>query len=139
MGYRTILVGTDGGLYATADRGNTWRFVGSLPISQFYHVSVDMEWPYNVYGGMQDNGSSRGPSTMKNGGPIPFEAWYRVGGGDGFYNVVDPTDSRWLYNESQFGNIQRMDQKTGQGRPIRYARPQGQDALRWNWSSPIPV
>ena len=68
---------------------------------------------------------------------IPFEAWYRVGGGDGFYNVVDPTDSRWLYNESQFGAIQRMDQQTGQSRSIRYSRPQGQEALRWNWSSPI--
>jgi hypothetical protein len=60
-----------------------------------------------------------------------------VGGGDGFYNVVDPTNSRWLYNESQFGAIQRMDQETGQSRSIRYSRPQGQEALRWNWSSPI--
>jgi hypothetical protein len=74
---------------------------------------------------------------MKGGGPIPFEAWYRVGGGDGFYNVVDPTDSRWLYNESQFGAIQRMNQETGQSRSIRYARPQGQEQLRWNWMSPI--
>ena len=76
---------------------------------------------------------------MKGGGSIPFEAWYRVGGGDGFYNVVDPTDSRWLYNESQFGAIQRMDQKTGQARSIRYTRPQGQEPLRWNWSSPILI
>jgi hypothetical protein len=74
---------------------------------------------------------------MKGGGPIPFEAWYRVGGGDGFYNVVDPTDSRWLYNESQFGAIQRMDQSTGQSRSIRYTRPQGQEGLRWNWNAPI--
>ncbi|MBA2303230.1 MAG: hypothetical protein H0W08_11410, partial [Acidobacteria bacterium] len=70
---------------------------------------------------------------------IPFEAWYRVGGGDGFYNVVDPTDSRWLYNESQFGSIQRMGQKTGQSRSIRYSRPQEQETLRWNWSSPILI
>ena len=98
-----------------------------------------MEQPYNVYGGRQDNGSSRGPSTMKGGGSIPFEAWYRVGGGDGFYNAVDPTDSRWLYNESQFGAIQRLDQKTGRSRSIRYSRPQGQEALRWNWSSPILI
>ncbi len=84
-----------------------------------------MEQPYNVYGGIQDNGSMRGPSSMKGGGNIPFEAWYRVGGGDGFYNVVDPTDSRWLYNESQFGAIQRLDQKTGQSRIDPLLAPAG--------------
>ena len=121
----------------TFDAGRTWLSPDNKPLAQFYAIGYDMEQPYNVYGGMQDNGSVRGPSTMKGGGTIPFEAWYRVGGGDGFYNVVDPTDSRWLYNESQFGAIQRMDQQTGQSRSIRYTRPQGQEPLRWNWSSPI--
>jgi photosystem II stability/assembly factor-like uncharacterized protein len=132
-----LVLGHDHGMGVTFDAGRTWLSPDNKPLAQFYAIGYDMERPYNVYGGMQDNGSSRGPSTMKGGGPIPFEAWYRVGGGDGFHNVVDPTDSRWLYNESQFGAIQRMDQQTGQGRSIRYSRPQGQPALRWNWSSPI--
>lgn len=132
-----LLLGHDHGMGVTFDAGRTWLSPDNKPLAQFYAIGYDMEEPYNVYGGLQDNGSSRGPSTMKGGGTIPFEAWYRVGGGDGFYNVVDPTDSRWLYNESQFGSIQRLDQKTGQSRSIRYARPQGQEALRWNWSSPI--
>ena len=132
-----LILGHDHGMGVSFDAGRTWLSPDNKPLAQFYAVAYDMERPYNVYGGLQDNGSQRGPSTMKGGGSIPFEAWYRVGGGDGFYNVVDPTDSRWLYNESQFGAIQRMDQETGQSRSIRYARPQGQDALRWNWMSPI--
>ncbi|MEO6239317.1 MAG: hypothetical protein ABIQ52_20160, partial [Vicinamibacterales bacterium] len=109
-----MLLGHDHGMGVTFDAGRNWLSPDNKPLAQFYAIAHDMEQPYNVYGGLQDNGSSRGPSTMKGGGSIPFEAWYRVGGGDGFYNVVDPTDSRWLYNESQFGAIQRMDQKTGQ-------------------------
>ena len=132
-----LLLGHDHGMGVSFDAGRTWLSPDNKPLAQFYAVSYDMEQPYNVYGGLQDNGSLRGPSSMPGGGSIPFEAWYRVGGGDGFYNVVDPTDSRWLYNESQFGAIQRMDQVTGQSRSIRYSRPQGQDQLRWNWSSPI--
>ena len=134
-----VILGHDHGMGVSFDGGRNWLSPDNKPLAQFYAIGFDMERPYNVYGGMQDNGSSRGPSTMKGGGPIPFEAWYRVGGGDGFYNVVDLTDSRWLYNESQFGNIQRMDQETGQGRSIRYTRPQGQPPLRWNWSSPILI
>ncbi len=134
-----LILGHDHGMGVSFDAGRTWLSPDNKPLAQFYAITYDMEQPYNVYGGMQDNGSSRGPSTMKGGGSIPFEAWYRVGGGDGFYNVVDPTDSRWLYNESQFGAIQRMDQKTGQGRSIRYTRAQGQPPLRWNWSSPILI
>ena len=148
-----LILGHDHGMGVTFDGGRTWLSPDNKPLAQFYAIGYDMEQPYNVYGGMQDNGSSRGPSTMKGGGSIPFEAWYRVGGGDGFYNVVDPTDSRWLYNESQFGAIQRMDQKTGQSRGIRYSRPQAQPQaqgqtpapaqpqgqLRWNWSSPILI
>jgi hypothetical protein len=76
---------------------------------------------------------------MRGGGSIPFEAWYRVGGGDGMYNVVDWSDSRWLYNESQFGPIRRLNQETGESKSIRYSRPQGEPQLRWNWNAPILV
>ena len=122
-----ILLGHDHGMGVTFDAGRNWLSPDNKPLAQFYAIGYDMEQPYNVYGGMQDNGSVRGPSTMKGGGSIPFEEWYRVGGGDGIYNVVDPTDSRWLYNESQFGAIQRVDQRTGQSRSIRYSRQQGQE------------
>jgi photosystem II stability/assembly factor-like uncharacterized protein len=134
-----LLLGFDHGMGVSFDAGRTWLSPDNQPVAQFYAIGYDMEQPYNVYGGIQDNGSVRGPSTMKGGGSIPFEAWYRVGGGDGFYNVADPVDSRWLYNESQFGAIQRLDQKTGQSRSIRYSRPQGQEQLRWNWSAPILI
>jgi photosystem II stability/assembly factor-like uncharacterized protein len=134
-----LILGHDHGMGVSFDAGETWLSPDNKPLAQFYAIGYDMERPYNVYGGIQDNGSARGPSTMKNGGPIPFEAWYRVGGGDGMYNVVDPADSRWLYNESQFGAIQRLDQVTGQSRPIRYSRPQGQEELRWNWNAPILI
>jgi photosystem II stability/assembly factor-like uncharacterized protein len=134
-----MLLGHDHGMGVTFDAGRTWLSPDNKPVAQFYAISYDMDQPYNVYGGLQDNGSMRGPSTMKGGGSIPFEAWYRVGGGDGMFNVVDQTDSRWLYNESQFGAIQRLDQRTGQSRSIRYSRPQGQEALRWNWASPILI
>jgi photosystem II stability/assembly factor-like uncharacterized protein len=134
-----MLLGHDHGMGVTFDAGRNWLSPDNKPLAQFYSIGYDMEQPYNVYGGIQDNGSMKGPSTMKGGGSIPFEAWYRTGGGDGFYNVVDPTDSRWLYNESQFGAIQRVDQKTGATRSIRYTRAQGQPTLRWNWSSPILI
>jgi photosystem II stability/assembly factor-like uncharacterized protein len=134
-----LLLGHDHGMGVTFDGGRNWLSPDNKPVGQFYAIGYDMDRPYNVYGGLQDNGSARGPSTMKGGGSIPFEAWYRVGGGDGMFNVVDWSDSRWLYNESQFGAIQRMDQRTGQSRSIRYSRPQGQEALRWNWAAPILV
>ncbi len=128
-----MLLGYDHGMGITYDGGATWFHPDYVSLAQFYAIGIDMERPYNVYGGTQDNGSLKGPSTKRNGGPIQFEDWTRVGGGDGFYNVVDPTDSRWLYNESQFGNMYRRDQVTGEAVNIK---PRGRD-LRFNWSTPI--
>ncbi|EAZ82499.1 VPS10 domain-containing protein [Algoriphagus machipongonensis] len=131
-----MLLGYDHGMGITYDAGKTWYHPDELPLAQFYAVDVDMAYPYNVYGGLQDNGSVRGPSTTKDGSPIPFEAWQRVGGGDGMYNVVDRSNNRYLYNESQFGPIQRLDLKTGESKSIRYS---GARDMRWNWNSPIVV
>ncbi|MCK7537187.1 MAG: hypothetical protein MZV63_42585 [Marinilabiliales bacterium] len=75
-------MGTDGGVYISEDKGNTWRFVENLPVSQFYHVSVDNASPYNVYGGLQDNGSWMGPSRKPGG--ITNSDWKNIGYGDGF-------------------------------------------------------
>ena len=132
-----ILVGTDGGLYATADRGNSWRFVGSLPVSQFYHVSFDMEWPYNVYGGLQDNGSWMAPSRKPGGIANPH--WRVLGGGDGFWAFADPTDRDITYVEYQGGNILRVRKSTGETKELRPFRAKDEPEYRFNWNTPIHV
>ena len=93
-----------------------------------------MEFPYNVFGGLQDNGSVKGPSTKRNGTSIRLEDWKSVGGGDGMYNEVDYNDSRWLYNESQFGSLTRTDLVTGVSKSIKYSKMD-----RWAWNAPILV
>ncbi|MDQ3068967.1 MAG: hypothetical protein M3R55_04470 [Acidobacteriota bacterium] len=134
-----MILGYDHGMGVTFDAGKTWYHPDDMPLAQYYAIGLDMEQPYNVYGGLQDNGSWRGPSTKKGGRPINFEDWFVVGGGDGMYNVVDQRDSRWLYNESQFaGGLQRVDQVTGERRSLRYAGPDA-NTLRYNWNAPIVV
>ena len=119
----------------------SWLRPDNLPVAQYYAIGFDYEVPYNVYGGTQDNGCHMGPSTRRGGGNIPFEEWANVGCADGFYNEVDWKDSRWLYNESQFGGISRMDLKTGQSAGIGAGRPAlpAGAPYRWNWSAPIQV
>ena len=129
-----MLLGYDHGMGITYDGGKNWYHPDNIPLAQYYAIGIDMEYPYNIYGGLQDNGATKGPSTKRGGMPIYFEDWQRVGGGDGFYNVVDPTDSRWLYNESQFcGGLSRLDQETGERVDIRPTDKK----LRFNWSTPI--
>lgn len=133
---RHMLMGYDYGMAITHDGGASWYHPDELPMAQVYAVGVDMEYPYNVYCGMQDFGSWKGPSTKKGRFPIRFEDWEHVNGGDGFYNLVDPRNSRWLYSGSQFGHITRIDQKTGRRQTIV-----DDEALphRFNWSTPILI
>ena len=128
-------VGTDGGLYTSVDRGNTWRFIGGLPISQFYHVSYDLEWPYNVYGGLQDNGSWTAPSQRQGG--IANRHWRVLGGGDGFWAFVDPNDADVTYVEYQGGNVLRVRKSTGETKEIKPFRAQDGPEYRFNWNTPI--
>jgi photosystem II stability/assembly factor-like uncharacterized protein len=132
-----ILVGTDGGLYVSADRGNTWRFIANLPLSQFYHVSYDMEQPYNVYGGLQDNstwvGPSRGPSGVLN------RDWRSVYGGDGFWAFPDPSEPNYVYAEYQGGNLARINRKTLETKDIKPLPDAGEKKFRFNWNSPIHI
>jgi len=115
-----IMVGNDGGLNVSYDQGTTWEFVNTIPAAQFYAIGVDMRKPYYVYGGLQDNGSWGGPSqTRNNQAGITNADWYRVGGGDGFYTQVDPTDYNIVYAESQGGAMQRLDLRTGRSVSIR--------------------
>ncbi len=129
-----MLLGYDHGMGITYDGGKNWYHPDELPLAQFYQVGFDNQWPYNVAGGLQDNGSVRGPSTKRNGGRIVYEDWQSVGGGDGMFNVFDPS-GRILYNESQQGSISRSDLYTGESKSIRYP----DNTLRYAWTAPIVV
>jgi len=132
---RLMYLGTDGGVYISADKGNTWRFVQNLPVSQFYHVSVDRQKPYNVYGGLQDNGSWKAPSR-KSGG-IRNSDWKNIGFGDGFYTYGDPDDPNVTYAQYQGGRISRTNHKTGESKYIKPFPDAGTEALRFNWNAPV--
>ncbi|HET6572056.1 MAG TPA: PDZ domain-containing protein [Fimbriiglobus sp.] len=116
---RHLIIGCDGGFYATFDKGATWDHLNTLALGQFYHVAVDTNRPYRVYGGLQDNGSWGGPShTLRRYGPINAD-WVFVSGGDGFVCRVDATDPDLVYSESQGGNISRRNFRTGERAGIR--------------------
>jgi len=132
-----MIIGYDHGMGITYDGGKHWYHPDFLSLAQFYAVSVDMSYPYNVAGGLQDNGSHLGPSTKRGGGPIRLEDWQSVGGGDGMYNVFDTSNNRYIYNESQFGPLSRLDLRTGERKSIAYQRINSK--LRWNWNAPILV
>ena len=133
---RFMVLATDGGLGISRDRGATWQFAADLPLGQYYHVNVDMETPFNIYGGLQDNGSWRGPSSVWDHDAIVDYHWRRVGGGDGFGTLSDPADANYGYAMSQGGNLRRFNFVTGESKDIKPYHPQG-EALRFNWSAAI--
>ncbi|HZD06486.1 MAG TPA: hypothetical protein VE173_16355, partial [Longimicrobiales bacterium] len=144
-----LMVGNDGSVDVSWDEGESWESLRLWAVGQPYHASVDMRRPYYVCTGLQDNGSWCGPSSVRSGA-ILAQDWYRVGGGDGFYSAVDPTDPTVVYAESQNGNVRRLDLDAGETGGIRPrapsernpetnivpAPPQGTD-LRWNWNTPF--
>ncbi len=131
-----MIDGNDGGLALTRDRGLNWRHVTNLPVSQFYHISVDMELPYNIYGGMQDNGSWKGPAYKWSGGGIINTYWDFLMGGDGFDVVSVSGDPRYCYAMSQQGNVRRLDLETGGQVDIKPAKT-GDEELRFHWNAAI--
>ncbi|MDH7512686.1 MAG: hypothetical protein QHH14_07055 [Clostridiales bacterium] len=132
-----MILGSDGGIHFSYDRGQTWDFVNTIPLGQFYEVGFDMRKPYYVYGGLQDNGSWGGPSATWTRIGITNDEWIRIGGGDGFYTQVDPTDHTTIYAESQDGNIFRFDLRSGESKSIRPQPDQEGEQYRFNWNSPI--
>lgn len=134
-----MVVGSDGGIHISYDRGQTWDFVNTLPLAQFYEVGFDMRRPYYVYGGLQDNGSWGGPSATWTSAGITNEEWFRIGGGDGFYTRVDPHDHNIIYAESQDGYLFRFDLRSGERKSIRPEPADEKETYRFNWNSPILI
>lgn len=133
----TMIVGNDGGVVISYDRGKSWRFVENLPFGQFYHVSYDMQTPYNVYGGLQDNGSWRGPAYTLTERAIFHYHWISVGSGDGFDTEPDPENPLAGYGMSQGGNLYYYDIATGSSRAIV---PTESDVKhRYNWNAGLAV
>ena len=129
--------GNDGGLNITHDYGKTWRFVENIPVGQFYHINVDMDYPYNVYGGLQDNGSWVGPAYVWKDDGIRNSYWQVVMFGDGFDVMPDPDDNRFGYAMSQGGFVGRYDRKTGFNKTIRPTHPDAKMKVRFNWNSAL--
>jgi len=129
-----VIGGDDGGLWLSYDGGNRWWKGENLPVSQFYHVSVDDKDPFQVYGGLQDNSSWVGDSSYPGG--ITNDRWENLYGGDGFCTLVDPSDPNYVYAEAQGGEIGRVDRRTHATRGIK---PQAgfKEKLRFNWNTPI--
>ncbi len=130
-----LITGDDGGVWYSYDGGNRWWKAENLPISQFYHVSVDMEMPYHVYGGLQDNSSWVGDSQYPGG--ITNSRWENVYNGDGFWVFADTADPDYVYAEYQGGEISRINRKTHESRNIKPLPQYKEGKLRYNWNTPI--
>ena len=130
-----LYVGTDGGVYVSLDKGATWNFIQCLPVGQFYHVAMDNKKPYNIFGGLQDNGSWMGPSAAPGG--IKNSNWKSINGGDGFWVQPDPLNQDYAYAESQGGEINRINLMNGKGIGIKPQQAPGEEKLRFNWNTPI--
>jgi len=133
-----LIFGSDGGVHISYDGGKTCVHAYNIPLGEFYAIGLDMEDPYNIYGGLQDHESWKGPSNGWTG-EITLADWVTVGEGDGMYNCVDPSDGRWVYNNRELGTMWRLDQKTGVQTPITPRREPGRETLRFNWTPPVAL
>jgi photosystem II stability/assembly factor-like uncharacterized protein len=131
-----VITGDDGGLWQSYDGGNKWWKQNNLPVSQFYHVSIDQSDPFHVYGGLQDNSSWVGDSQYPGG--ITNSRWENMYGGDGFWMFEDPSDPNYIYAEYQGGNIGRVNRQTHELRAIQ-PLPNYNEKLRYNWNTPIAL
>ena len=134
-----LMMGNDGGINITYDRGKTWDYANTVPIGQFYEVGVDNGRPYKICGGLQDNNAWCGPSMSFNPRGITNDDWYTIGGGDGFYAQPDPNDTSIVYTESQDGNTLRRNVVTGESKSIRPREEIGEPLYRFQWNTPIVI
>jgi photosystem II stability/assembly factor-like uncharacterized protein len=134
------LVGCDGGVYETFDKGENWIFKANLPIPQFYDVAVDNAEPfYNVYGGTQDNFSFGCPSRTRNAVGVTNSDCFVTNGGDGFYTRADPKDPNTIYASMQNGGLVRFDRRTGERVAIQPQPGKDDPPMRWNWDAPLMI
>jgi photosystem II stability/assembly factor-like uncharacterized protein len=134
-----LLLGNDGGLYESRDRGRNWEHRNNLALAQFYAVAVDRSTPYRVFGGLQDNGTWGGATRTTRGEGLGTADWFRVMGSDGFQVEVDLEHNHLLYCESQYGGLRRYDLSTGEAKEIKPGGSLGLPALRFNWNTPIAL
>ncbi len=134
---RHLIDANDGGTWVSRDRGENWEHFDNYPLGQFYSVALDMQQPYHVFGGMQDNASWGGPSAVRDRPGIANEDWYQMLSCDGEAMAVDPFDMNLVYTNCQNGRIVRYDRATGERKPIQPQPAEGEDPYRWNWTSPI--
>ncbi len=134
------ILGCDGGIYETWNAASDWHFKPNLPITQFYKVATDNDYPfYNIYGGTQDNNTIGGPSQTLNNAGIVNSDWFITNGGDGFEAQVDPTNPNIVYAQSQYGWLVRFDKATGTRVGIKPQPEKGEAAYRWNWDAPLLI
>ena len=134
------MIGGDGGVYITYDNGKNYRQVSNLPVTQFYRVGVDYDYPfYNVTGGTQDNNSCVGPSQTKSSGGITSGDWIVTIGGDGFWSQIDPENPDIVYNEYQYGNVYRYDKQSGEELFIKPQPAKDELTYKWNWNAPLII
>ncbi len=134
-----LIDGNDGGIDISYDGGKNWYGVQSMTLAEVYHIGYDMRKPYYVYCGLQDNGSWGGPSATYDYQGIKNSDWYMIGGGDGFFTQVDPTDHNIIYSNWQMNNIYRHDLRIGRGKNIRPIASRKKTPYRYNWNSPIHI
>ncbi|MGE3274871.1 MAG: hypothetical protein AB7O67_07150 [Vicinamibacterales bacterium] len=130
-----LLIGNDGGVSISYDAAKTWVWLRNLPVAQPYHVMYDMQTPYHVCAGLQDNNTWCGPSAVRTNTGIHNDDWYVINGGDGFQPLMDPSDARIVYGESQDGRMSRIDRLTNERTTIRPETAAGEPELRWNWDT----
>jgi photosystem II stability/assembly factor-like uncharacterized protein len=134
-----MITGCDGGIHWSYDNGRTWDFINTIAIGQYYEVGLDNEKPYQICGGLQDNGSWCGPSMSLTRDGIANEDWTLMPGGDGFYAEIDNVEPWIVYTESQDGHISRRDAHTGQQRSVMPEAKAGDPHYRFQWNSPMAV
>jgi photosystem II stability/assembly factor-like uncharacterized protein len=135
-----IVSGNDGGVYESFDNAETWNFKWNLPVTQFYKIAIDDDFPfYNVYGGTQDNNTIGGPTRTTSGNGIVNDDWFITLGGDGFEPAIEPGNPDIVYSQWQYGNLMRYDRKTGENTDIQPQPIDLEEPLYWNWSSALLI
>jgi photosystem II stability/assembly factor-like uncharacterized protein len=134
-----LVLGNDGGVYLSYNKGASWRFIDNLPLGQFYEVDTDMRDPYHVCGGLQDNGDWCTPSAVKDMKGLSRRDAYLVGGGDGYYVRIDQKDPSTVYVEQGGASIKRFNYATGETQEIQPVGDDPKARLRGNWNAPFHI